>query len=253
MLQGSGRHRLVAMITVGLLVAVLGACSGGGGSDPLTAAQAEQIATDALLVRADLPEADWKQEESQAGLEGLIPGGGGGAGIDILPEACQSLEDAIGNLPAVLGDANPLATSSRTFSATGTLLNLKAVSTSVVVFADADGAAAAAGALGDAISADNLEGCIQAAFVPAGDNDIQIIEFTLARPSYALEGSTALSAQIDAIALILPINLTLDLHAFQRDSVLALYVAVQINTSDLTDEHAALLVAFANRVGEAQQ
>jgi hypothetical protein len=53
--------------------------------------------------------------------------------------------------------------------------------------------------------------------------------------------------------LILPINLSFDLHAFQRDNVLALYVGLAVNSEELAEEHAGLLTAFANRVTEAQE
>ena len=248
-----GRHRLrAAAITVlaALALALLGACSGGDNDNPLTAAQAETIANDALLVLADLPGADWDQQEAQAGLDGLVPAGAGDVDLDVLPEECQALEDAMGDLPALLGDTTPLATSSRTFTSVGQLLNLDVVSASVVVFKDADDARAAAEVLDESFSADNLEGCIQAAIIPGGDNGLQVVDFAISTPSYALEDSTALRASIDAIAVILPINLTLDLNAFQRDNVLALYVSLEVNSDLLEGEQAALLTTFANRVDE---
>jgi hypothetical protein len=156
----------------------------------------------------------------------------------------------MGNLPALLGDTTPLATSSRTFTSVGQLLNLDAVSSSVVVFKNADDARAAAEVLDQSFSADNLEGCIQATVLPGSDSGLQVVDFSISTPSYALADSTALRASIDAIALILPINLTLDLNAFQRDNVLALYVSLEVNSDVLEGEQAALLSTFANRVDE---
>lgn len=246
------RHRLSLLGTVLLSLAFLGACSGDGDSGPLSAADAEAIAASALLERADLPDADWDQQESQTGLGGLVPGGAGDIDLDILPDACQVLEDVIGDLPALLGESSPLHTSSRTFTATGQLLNLDAVSSTVAVFEEASGAEDAAALVEDAFSIDNLEGCVQQAIVPAGDDGLQIVEFSFTTPSYALADSTALTAKIDAIALILPVNVSLEMHAFQRDNVLALYVAVTINSDELDDEHAGLLATFANRIEAAQ-
>ncbi len=245
------RARAAAIATIALAITVLAACSGDD-SGPLSAEEAEAIAANALLELGDLPDADWSQEESQSGLEGLVPGDAGDIDLDILPEACQVLEDAIGDLPSVLGEAEPLATGSRTFTATGRLLNLDAVSSTVVVFEEASGAEDAAGVLEDAFSIDNLEDCIQQAIVPAGDDGLQIVEFSFTTPSYALADSTALAANIEAIALILPINVGLDLHVFQRGNVLALYVAVAVNSDELDDSHAELLATFANRIEEAQ-
>ena len=237
-------QRDLATAAMTILLALLVACSGGDDSGPLTAAEAEAVASNALLVIGDLPANDWSESDSQAGLGSLIPSGIGDVDLDILPDACQGLEDAIGNLPALLGDTTPLATAGRSFTATGQLLNLQAVSTTVVVFENVDGAEQAAASLDDALSADNLEGCILAASIPVGDGGgVQIVEFSLSTPSYALADSTA---------LILPINLSVDLHAFQRGNVLALYVGLEINSSALESEHAGLLTTFANRVGEAQ-
>ena len=249
-----GRHRLVAAGALVAALAFLAACSGGDDAGPLTAAQADTIADEALLAIGDLPEGDWEQDDAQTGLAGLVPNTGGvDVDFDLLPEACQVLEDAIGNLPALLGDTTPLATSSRSFTAAGQLLNLQAVSTSVVVFEEADGARQAAALLEDSFSPDSLEGCIQASVAPIGDGaGIQIVDFSLSTPIYALDDSTALTATIDAIALIIPINISVDLHAFQRDNVLALYVGLEVNSSALAGEHAALLATFANRIAEAQ-
>jgi len=243
---------MIALGILGMALALVAACSDSDGSGPLTAAEAEEIASQALLIVDDLPDGDWDQQESQAGLEGLVPGGADDLDFDILPDACRVFEDAIGDLPALLGDASPLATASRTFTDVGQLLNLDALSATVVVFEEADGARDAAALLDAAFSADNLEGCIQAAIIPAGDDGLQIVEFSLTTPTYALSDSTALTASIEAIALILPVNVTIELHAFQRANVLALYVGVQINSERLSDEQAGLLATFVNRIEEAQ-
>lgn len=251
MFTGRFRHQLIAvgLATVGLLL--VAACSSDD-AGPLAAAEAESIADAALLERSDLPEADWEQQDAQAGLEGLVPGGAGDIDLDILPEACQVLEDVISDLPGLLGDSAPLATQSRTFSAVGQLLNLDAVSTTVAVFEQPVDAEAAATIVEDAFALDNLEACVQQAIVPAGDDGLQIVEFSFTTPSYALEDSTALTVNIGAIALILPVNVSLDVHSFQRDNVLALYVAVAVNSDQLKNEHATLLTTFANRIEAAQ-
>ena len=241
-----------ATVTLGILalaVALLAACSGD--DSKLSTADAEAIAAASLLERTDLPDADWQQQESQAGLDGLVPGGAGDLDLDVLPEACQVLEDAISDLPALLGEHAALASASRTFSATGQLLNLDAVSTTVLVFEQPDAAEQAAVIVDDAFSVDSLEDCVQQAIIRAGDDGLQIVEFSFTTPAYALEDSTALTANIEAIALILPIGVRLDVHAFQRDNVLALYIAVAINSDQLEDEQAALLATFANRIEEA--
>ena len=245
------RRSLVGTLVV-LSIGLSAACSGGDDGGPLTAADAESIATAALLERADLPEADWEQQEAQAGLDGLVPGGAGDIDLDILPDACQVLEDAISDLPGLLGDSAPLATQSRSFSSTGTLLNLDAVSATVAVFEETADAEAAAAIVEDAFAVDSLEACVQAAIGPAGDGGLQIVEFSFRTPGYALADSTALTATIGATALILPIGLSLDVHAFQRDNVLALYVAVAVNSDQLEGEHADLLATFANRIEDAQ-
>jgi hypothetical protein len=241
--------RLVALLAVAMLVA--GACSGGG-SETLSAGDAAAIAADSLLVVEDLPAADWQQEESQTSLDGLIPDAAGDAQLDLLPDACAPLEEAISDLPALLGEAEPLNTSSRTFSAAGQLVNFKAVSSNVVVFDTSDGASDAAEALGEALSADNLEDCLQAAVLPAGDNGLQITDFSLSTPDYALEDSTALRVSVEATALIIPIKLSLDIHSFQRDHVLGLYVALELNSDDLEAANGQLLETFAERIETAQ-
>ena len=248
-----GRHRARAVGLILAAVALFIGCSGDDGAGPLTAAQAETIAAQALLAADDLPAGDWQRIDEQIGLDSLILGGAGAVDLEILPAECQTLEDAIGNLPALRGDVTPLAASGRSFTSAGQLLDFRAVSTSVVVFEDPAGAERAAALLEDAFSPDSLEDCILPAALPVGDDaGIRIVEFSLATPVYALDDSTALIATIDAIAVIIPINLTVDLHAFQRDNVLALYVGLQLNSNELAEEHAGLLTIFSNRVQDAQ-
>jgi hypothetical protein len=253
MLIHSPRARIWLFGAAAVLAGLLVACSGDDDAGPLTASQASAIAADALLVSGDLPDGEWDQSEAQTAIEDLLPDTGDLVDLEILPAACEALEDAIGNLPALLGDAAPLATASRSFLQTGQLFDLQNVSATTVVFEDASDAEAAAELLAEAVSTDNLESCILAAAVPASEATVQIVEFSITTPRYALEDSTALTIEIDAIALILPINLSFDLHAFQRDNVLALYVGLTVNSEDLAEEHAGLLTAFANRVTEAQE
>lgn len=241
-------RRLGAGVLLGAL-ALLAACSDNDDGGVLSMARAEAIAAEALLDLGDLPDDDWQRSEAQIEFSELIPGG---ADLDLLPTQCQALEDAIGDLPALLGDVTPLATSNRSFASAGQLLDFRAVSSSVVVFAEPAGAEQAAAIINEAFTPDSLEACITATALPIGGADIQIVDFSLATPAYALADSTALSATIQAVALIIPIELTIDLHAFQRDNALALYVGLELNSSDLAGEHAGLLTTLANRVQEAQ-
>ena len=250
MLIHSPRARTWLLGAAAVLAGLLVACSGDDDAGPLTASQASTIAADALLVSGDLPDGEWDQSEAQTAIEDLRPDTGD---LEILPAACEVLEDAIGNLPALLGDADPLATTNRSFLQTGQLFDLQNVSATTVVFEGASDTEAAAKLLAEAVSTDNLENCILATAVPASEATVQIVEFSITTPHYALEDSTALTIEIDAIVLILPINLSFDLHAFQRDNVLALYVGLAVNSEELAEEHAGLLTAFANRVTEAQE
>lgn len=258
MILEHARHRLLAMCALLSGLTLLAACTGGdddGGGGPLTADQAAVIAAGALLEVGDLPDGDWEQADGQFSLQSLLPDGGGGGAFDLslLPSECESFENAIGDLPALLGDATPLETRGRSFTMAGQLLNFQAVSSSVVVFEEPEGAREAMALLEEAFSADSLESCILAAKLGTGGNsDILISEFSLSTPSYALDDSTALTATIDAVAVILPVNLAVDLHAFRRGNVLALYVGLELNSADLADEHGGLLATFANRVLEAQ-
>jgi len=254
MILEHGRHRLFAVGALLSGLALLAAC-GGGDDDggPLTAAEAAEIAAGALLEVGDLPDGDWEQADGQFSLQSLLPDGGGAVDLSLLPSECESFENAIGDLPALLGDATPLETRGRSFTIAGQLLNFQAVSSSVVVFEEPEGAREAMALLEEAFSADSLESCILSAKLGTGGNsDIRISEFSLSTPSYALDDSTALTATIDAVAVILPVNLAVDLHAFQRGNALALYMGLELNSADLADEHAGLLATFANRVLEAQ-
>ena len=252
MLTRSPRAHMWLFGAIAVLAGLLIACSGDDDGGPLTAAQASAIAADALLVEADLPTGEWNQSEAQTALEDLLPDTGDLVEIDILPAACQVLEDAIGDLPALLGDSAPLATASRSFLQTGALFDLQNVSSTTVVFESASDAEAAAALVADAVSTDNLESCIQAAVIPAAEATVQIVGFSITTPSYALGDSTALTIMIEALALILPINVSFDLHSFQRDNVLGLYVGLAVNSDELVDEHASLLASFAARVETAQ-
>jgi len=241
----------IAALSLGLLAA----CGGDEGSTTLTAVEAQELAAAGLLVLSDLPEGDWEQQEEQASVSELLPTDTGvdfDGAVDV-PEACQAFADAMSDLPATLGDVEPLATSGRSFSIIGELLDAQVVSSTVLVFADSADAATASEALQSAFDGDAIEGCLLSALGPVSEAGIEVDEFRVDRPGYALEESTALHISIDAVAFILPIQMGIDLHIFDRGNALAMYLALELNGDNLDEVHGGLLQTFAGRLEGAQQ
>ena len=238
----------IAALALGLFAA----CGGGDGSTTLTADEAQQVADAALLVVGDLPAGAWEQEEEQASLGELLPTGGDlGTDADI-PAECQAFEAAMGDLSGTLGDVEPIASSGRSFSIVGQTLSAQIVSSTVLVFENSDDAAAASEALQSAFDADGIEDCLLSALGPISEAGIQVEEFTVITPDYALEDSTALRVQVDAFAFILPIKLGIDIHIFDRGNALAMYLALELNGEELESLNGDLLETFAERIESAQ-
>ena len=239
----------IAALTLGLLAA----CGGGDGSTTLTAAEAQEIADAALLVVGDLPAGDWEQEEEQASVQELLPGGSGVDADLNVPEECQAFQAALTDLSGTLGDVEPIASSGRSFSVIGDTLSAQIVSSTILVFEHSEDAAAAGDALQQAFAADGVEGCLLSALGPISEAGIEIGEFNVATPAYALDDSTSLRVEIDAFAFILPIQLAIDIHIFDRGNALAMYLALELNGEDLKALHGGLLETFAGRVEDVQQ
>lgn len=237
-----------------LALALLVSCGGGDESTTLTAEQAQTIADAALLVRIDLPEGDWTQEEAQASLAELLPADTN-LGVDTVdvPEACQAFQAVMGDLPATLGEIQPLASSGRSYSNVGDTLSAQIVSSTVLVFEHSEDAAAAGDALQTAFDSDGIEDCMLSALGPVSEAGIEIKEFRVDKPEYALADSTGLHIQVDAVAFILPIQLGIDLHIFSRGNALAMYMALELNGDDLESLHGELLKTFAARIEDAQK
>jgi len=145
-----------------------------------------------------------------------------------------------------------VASSGRSFSDIGDTLDARVVSTSVLVFAEEESARAASNALAEVLDSDGLEDCLTSALGPMTEAGISIEEFRIDRPDYALDGAAGLHIQVEAVAFILPINLGIDVHIFNRGHALAMYLAFELNGEELAASNAELLAAFAQRVEEAQ-
>ena len=238
----------IAALTLGLLVA----CGGGDSTTTLTADQAQEVADAALFVIGDLPAGNWEQDEEQASLDQLLPTGGDlDAEMDVPPQ-CQAFQSAMGDLPALLGDIEPIASSGRSFAIVGDTLSAQIVSSTVLVFERSEDANTASEALQSAFDTDGVQDCLLSAMGPIADAGIEIDEFTADRPSYALDDSTGLSIRVDAVAFILPIQLAIDVHIFDRGNALAMYLALELNGEDLQTLHGDLLETFAGRLEDAQ-
>ena len=238
----------IAALSLGLLAA----CGGGDDSTTLTAEEAQAVADAGLLVLADLPAGDWTQEEDQASIQDLLPTDTGlDTNVDV-PEACQAFQAAMSDLPSTLGEVQPIASSGRSFSIVGNTLSAQVVSSTVVVFEHSEDAAAASDALQTAFDADGVQNCLLSALGPINEAGLEIEEFRVDKPDYALDDSTGLHVQVDAVAFILPIQLGIDVHIFSRGNALAMYLALDLNGDDLAALHGDLLKTFAARVEDAQ-
>ncbi len=231
-------------------------------AEPLTAEQAAAVAADGLLTEEDLPSAEWEIAE---GEEAASDGGEDAVGPDTddlfaNTEACQDLEAAIEELigrdDETTEDTPPLAEASRSFDFGGDdQLIFRSVQASVSVPADPAEVDAGFEALREVMNADTVRPCFESAFTEAlaggGEMGVTISRIDVTEPAKVSDDAIALAIDLEAIAVIIPINLHLEMHFWPEGPAVGELMLMELNSELLADSAPEILEAARARLAAA--
>ncbi len=222
------------------------ACSGG--SDPVTPEQAAAIVAAGVLMQEDLPAGSWAVEETDNLLADAEESEGAGA------EALQDPDDLFANTPscqavaALLEDLNqedvpPLADLERSFTTGGESLVVRNVVSNVFVPDEQVEIDEAFNRLQAVFSADGMRACFEDAFRESLESEEGIVLSGLEvhEPEYTAEGGVGIAVDLEALAVIIPIALHLELHMWAEGPAVSSLVLMELN-SDLVQRNAGSIV-----------
>jgi len=237
---------------VGLLL-LTAAC--GESSDSLSTEEATRVADAAVLQLADLPGEGWTQEVGQAGsLLDFSTFSADGSDPTDTPE-CAAFTAAAESVSQALEGTDPVAETNSGFrSGNETTLELAVVTSSIAVFPTVGDAETAAQAFATLVNGNSLKSCFESVFNANEAEGLVINQLDASTPDVTAPGGTAVRVDLEAVALIFPINLTIEIHSFQRDHTLAVLLALGLNSDTLGGDAAGVITqAFAQRVEAASE
>lgn len=234
---------LAALGAAGLLVAC------GGGDKAITAEQAPAVAAAALLTTADLPAGDWTATEGTPGDDS------DSASDDIFSGApsCAQFEAAFEGLAAST-DVEPLAEASRDFDGGDEAsLVLRQVTTSVAVMPEDYDTAGRVKEMKDLFTADALKPCFEEGFAAAfGTEGVTVNSLEVTNPTVKANAEAgAIAVDMDALAIILPIKLHMEIHFWSEGQVGGTLLFMELNSDLLQTNQKAIVDAAAKRVTDA--
>lgn len=227
--------------------AVLGC--GGGGDDPLTPEQAAAIVAAGLVTEADLPSLTWDIEE----LDNLAAAAEAGddEGFDDFIQttpACQALALAVGDREG----EDLLADVERSFTNGGDSLVLRNVESNVFVpHPDVD-IDARFQTLDDLFTADSLRACFEEGLRDSLESKggIVISAIEISDPEHRFPDGVGVAVDLAAIALIIPIEMHLEMHMWPEGPAVGSLMFMEINstllqqnTGDIVDNAQSRLAA----------
>lgn len=246
-------RRVAASLLGALALLVLSGCGGENGS--IDATEGAEIAQASVVQLADLPGEGWVQEPgATAGLLDFSTFSPDGSD-PTATEECRALTAAVQSVSQALEGTDPVAEASSGFQVGDeTTLELGVVTSSVAVFPTVADAETASQAFATLVDADGLRSCFESVFDAAGTEGLEVKRLDAGTAEVTAEGAKAVRVELEAVALIFPINLTIEVHSFQRDHTLAVLLALSLNSEALSgDAPGAIAEAFATRAEAAQE
>ncbi len=248
------RTLLLAALSALLVLAV--AC-GGDDDNPstptppprLTAEQADAVASAGLLTREDLPTADWFVEDfdyvanpSDSSDEDDMWGN---------TPACQDVAAALDELS--FGDSTPLASKERDFNTGDGSLMMRSVTSSVAVPDTDISLTELFGTLSQQFSADSMRPCFESGLVSSleEDPDLLVTRINVYTPDAVIEGGVAIGLDLEAVAVIVPIELKLQMHMWPEGPAAGNLIVMEMNSDLLTRNMADILETAQQRLADA--
>ncbi|MDO9443763.1 MAG: hypothetical protein Q7K37_00455 [Dehalococcoidia bacterium] len=233
---------LAVLGAAGLLVAC------GGGDKAITADQASAVAAAALLTTTDLPAATWAVTENDPNATDDSDDGFFGEAA-----SCQQFEAAFQGMSSG-ATVEPLAEASRDFDGGDeSSLVLRQITTSVAVMPEDYDTAGRVKEMRDLFTADALKPCFEEGFAAAfGTEGVTINSLEVTNPTVKANGDAgAIAVDMDALAIILPIKLHMEIHFWSEGQVGGTLLFIELNSDLLQTNQKAIVDAAAKRVTDA--
>lgn len=240
------------------LFALIAACGGDGDGDAtpeprvLTAEEAATLAQSALLTQEDLPNADWTVEDVDR-LEGEQSEGGPSDDLFGSTPACQEIAAAFEQLGAD-ETTDSLANLERSFETSddGSLM-MRSVLSGIVVpdpSVDVDETFAS---LREVLTADSIRPCFEAGMVAAMEDEggLVVSRIDVDTPENVVENGVAIAMDLEAIALVVPLNLRLELHMWPAGQAVGNLMVMEMNSDLLARNMGSILENAQQRLAEA--
>lgn len=240
-------HRAAAAALL-LIGAVAVACGGDDDQPRFSPEQAERIVQLALLSESDLPTGEWTV------TEGVAESDEEGEDDDLFEgiPACSELQRAFEEFEAGTASVEKLASAERSFESSAGPIVQRQVEAGVSVFPRTENVQQALEGLSAIFTADRVRPCFEAAFSEAFEgDDVAITRIDIVEPEFTLPGGVAVAVNLDVLAVIIPINVTMEFHFFGRAEVGASLAILEMNSTLLADGQREILEAFADRIETA--
>ncbi len=240
-------RRGAGLAVCALVASVVLACSGGGEEEPVTAEQAAAIVAAGLLAEEDLPSATWEAEETDNLTQDDAASEDGLEDPDDLfasTPACQAVSEI---LQAANEDSTPLADIERAFNNGDGGLVARGVTSNIFVPDPSLDIDEQFDRLSDVFTPDGMRACFEDGFRASleGEEGVVISGIEVYAPETVAPGGIGLAMDLEAIALIIPIELHLEMHMWPEGPAVGSLMIMEMN-SELLRENAGDIVDNAH-------
>ncbi len=220
---------------------------------PLTPEFAGRLALAGLLTTADLPEADWTVEDVDH--TGATGGGLASSAANLFGATPECAEFVTVTEQISGGATGPLADQERTFDAGAGRLLMRSVSSGVTVpeeSTDLDDTFETLRALFDT---ENLRPCLEAGVTAniERDQDVSVSRIDVYTPETVIEGGVAIGVNVGAIAVILPLQISLEIHLWPQGPAIGSLIVMEMNSDLIARNMDSILENAQQRLAGAVQ
>ncbi|GMU41002.1 MAG: hypothetical protein AMXMBFR23_18680 [Chloroflexota bacterium] len=245
-LTTASRRRAAALAGLAALGLLMAAC-GGDSKKVITAEQAPTVAEAALIAMTDLPASEWEDTTDESAGEDSATDG-----LFAESPACQQFDAAFEGVAAGTS-VEPLAEATRNFSS-GNMeaLVMREVQSQIAVMPEDFDTAARVAEIKGLFTAEALQPCFEEAFAAAFGAEVTINSLTVTNPTVtANDDAGAVAVDLAALAVILPINVHMEVHFWSEGQVGATLLFLEMNSDLVQTGRDALVQAAAKRVTDA--
>lgn len=244
-------YRMSSIVFALSSLPLLVAC--GSAERSLSQGEARQIAEASVLRSGDLPRASWTVSEDESWV-------GSGNDSDSLffddderfaTSECQELIGRIEDVDFRSGEGASLAGASTSFDSQAGTLSARQVSSLIAVFPNRSAALSADEVVRSIFSADGARPCFESAFRGLEEDGFAITRISVVDSTDTLAGAQALALQVEGLAIFIPVNVLLELHAWSREEVLSVLMTLEVNSDLLQSNRLQLLERADTKIAKA--